>query len=192
MVSWRGGRIAEPPPGGWGLLVLSCWLLVVRKEFRYSAVAVLEKGTKESLPESFGLWWPALSSLRRRPMGGSYQDLVVWQKAKQLALEIYRDTKLFPREELYGLTLQLRRAAISVPSNIAEGQARLTPRDFRNFLGHARGSLAELCTQVEIAHDLGYLTTDRFRLLSGLTAEVARLLNALQTAIKIRSEHYAA
>ncbi len=121
-------------------------------------------------------------------MAASHRDLIVWQKAKRLALEVYRVTRLFPREESYGITLQLRRAAVSVPSNSAEGQARLTPRDFRNFLGHARGSLAEVQTQLEIAHDLKYIEDDCFRSLAVLASDVAKLLNALQTSIRIRSD----
>ena len=90
-------------------------------------------------------------------MGKSYRELVAWQKAMLLVTEIYRATKTFPIEERYGLTNQLRRAAVSVPSNIAEGQARFSSRDFHRFLGIARGSL-EIETQVEIAKSLGYLT----------------------------------
>jgi four helix bundle protein len=83
-----------------------------------------------------------------------YQDLIVWQKAKALAVEVYRVTESLPRNEIYGLTSQLRRAAVSVPSNIAEGQGRLTKGEFAHFLGQARGSLFELETQFVIALDL--------------------------------------
>ena len=90
-------------------------------------------------------------------MKRDYKDLTVWQKAIDLVADAYRATREFPKEEVYGLTLQLRRCAISVPSNIAEGQGRLTRGEFRQFLGHAKGSLAELETQLIIAEKLGYL-----------------------------------
>jgi four helix bundle protein len=90
-------------------------------------------------------------------MGQTYRDLVVWQKAMELVTEIYKATERFPKEEIYGLTSQLRRAAISVPSNIAEGQGRLTKKEFHHFLGYARGSLLEMETQLLIAQNLGYL-----------------------------------
>jgi four helix bundle protein len=78
----------------------------------------------------------------------SYRDLLVWQKGTALALEIYRVTQRFPSDERFGLTAQLRRAAVSVPSNIAEGQARRTTGEFIQFLSHAEGSLAEVDTQI--------------------------------------------
>src|SRR5574337_1314593 len=80
-------------------------------------------------------------------MAGSYRDLVAWQKGLDLVVEIYRITERFPKSEMYGLTSQLRRAAVSVPSNIAEGQAHFSKQEFRHFLRHSRGSLAELETQ---------------------------------------------
>ncbi|MGA8669035.1 MAG: four helix bundle protein [Terracidiphilus sp.] len=84
-------------------------------------------------------------------MNQSFRDLLVWQRAIQLTVAVYRLTRDFPREELYGLTSQVRRSAISVASNIAEGQGRLTAGEFRQFLGIARGSNFEVQTQVEIA-----------------------------------------
>ena len=90
-------------------------------------------------------------------MSHSYRDLLVWQKAKSLAVHIYLQTESFPKSEIYGLTSQMRRAAISVVSNIAEGQGRLTPGEFQQFLGHSRGSLLELETQLEIACELRIL-----------------------------------
>ena len=78
----------------------------------------------------------------------SYRDLVAWNKAMELVTEIYRVTKQFPKEELFGLMSQLRRAAVSIPSNIAEGKGRLSKGEFRQFLGNARGSLAEVETQI--------------------------------------------
>jgi four helix bundle protein len=81
----------------------------------------------------------------------SFRDLVVWQRAMQLTVAIYRLTRDFPREEIYGLTSQVRRSAVSVPSNIAEGQGRLSVGEFKQFLGIARGSNVEVQTQLEIA-----------------------------------------
>jgi four helix bundle protein len=117
-------------------------------------------------------------------MGTSYRELVAWQKAMLLVTEIYRATKTFPIEERYGLTNQLRRAAVSVPSNIAEGQARFSSRDFHRFLGIARGSLVEIETQVEIAQSLGYLSCAQTGALLRSTAELGRVLNGLLASIK--------
>jgi four helix bundle protein len=90
-------------------------------------------------------------------MSYKYKELIAWQKAKKLAVEVCILVPRFPKDELYGLTSQLRRSVISVPSNIAEGQGRLTRGEFLQFLGHARGSLFEVQTQLEIALDLGYI-----------------------------------
>jgi four helix bundle protein len=121
-------------------------------------------------------------------MSHSYKDLIVWQKAKLLAGEIYRTTEAFPRSEIYGLTSQMRRAAISVASNIAEGQGRLTKGEFQQFLGHSRGSLLELETQLAIALDLHYLEPNELALLETKTSEVRRLLNGLIDSLRIRSK----
>ena len=86
-------------------------------------------------------------------MARTYRELLVWQKAKALAVQVYRSTEQFPRNETYGLTSQLRRAAVSVPSNIAEGQGRLTSGEFSHFLGQARGSLLEMETQL-VSHSI--------------------------------------
>lgn len=91
----------------------------------------------------------------------NYRDLIVWQLAIQLAKHIYEVTGKFPQQEVYGLTNQLRRAAVSVPSNIAEGQARKLPGEFRHFLRIALGSLAEIDTQLVIASELGYVDNDQ-------------------------------
>jgi four helix bundle protein len=114
----------------------------------------------------------------------SYRDLVAWKKAIELVTEIYRSTESFPRHETYGLTGQLRRAAVSVPSNIAEGQGRLSRGEFKQFLGHARGSLFELDSQILIARNLGYLDDDRANLLLGRIHEVGRILNGLLTSLE--------
>ena len=114
-------------------------------------------------------------------MKRDYKDLTVWQKAIDLVAEVYKATREFPKEELYGLTSQLRRCAVSVPSNIAEGQGRLTRGEFRQFLGHAKGSLAELETQLIIAEKLGYLKGPQA--LINQLAELARLLNGLLNSL---------
>jgi four helix bundle protein len=115
----------------------------------------------------------------------SFRDLLVWQKSIKLTVAIYRLTQGFPREELYGLTSQIRRSAVSIPSNIAEGQGRLNTAEFRQFLGIARGSTCELQTQLEIAralqlgdpkmidaaedlsHEIGKMLFSMFRTLNG-------------------------
>jgi four helix bundle protein len=113
----------------------------------------------------------------------TFQDLVVWQKAITLVTEIYRVTQKFPKEEIFGLISQLRRAAVSVPSNIAEGQGRLSEKEFRQFLGNARGSLSELETQIIIAKNLGYLADPDFDNLSTIISEVGRVLNGLISSV---------
>ncbi len=113
-----------------------------------------------------------------------YRDLVAWQKAMNLVIEIYRVTRNFPKDELFGLTSQLRRAAVSIPSNIAEGQGQLSKGDFRRFLGHARGSLSELETQIIISQNLDYLAEEEANHLLNLATEVGRILNGLITFAK--------
>ena len=117
-------------------------------------------------------------------MSHSYKDLIVWQKARMLAGEIYRTSEGFPKSEVYGLTSQLRRAAISVASNIAEGQGRLTKGEFQQFLGHSRGSLLELETQLTIAMDLHYISPQDLASLESRTSEVNRLLNGLIDSLR--------
>ena len=116
-------------------------------------------------------------------MGTYYKELVVWQKALLLVKHIYLVTQKFPSAELYGLTNQMRRAAVSIPSNIAEGQARNSLSEFSQFLAIASGSLAELETQMIIAHDLGYATQQHFEEYSSLRSEVSKMLTALRTKI---------
>ena len=112
-----------------------------------------------------------------------YKDLIAWQKSMDLVETVYRATANFPREEVYGLTSQLRRAAVSVSSNIAEGQGRKLPADFKLFLRHSRGSLLEVDTQVQIAHRLNYLTDDVFESLASQVSEVGRILNGLIASV---------
>lgn len=109
----------------------------------------------------------------------SYKDLIVWQKAMDLVEMVYTVTKGFPREELYGLTNQLRRATVSVPSNIAEGHARNSTAEYRNFLSMARGSLAEVETQLLIAERLKYIDPEKLAELLSRQMEINKMINAL-------------
>jgi four helix bundle protein len=113
-----------------------------------------------------------------------YRDLVVWQKAIDLVEAIYLATARFPREELYGLTIQIRRAAVSVASNIAEGHGRSSTRDFLHFLSIAHGSLKEIETQIIIAERLQYIDCQLKNHLFEKTAEVGRLLSGLSNSLR--------
>jgi four helix bundle protein len=113
----------------------------------------------------------------------SYRDLIVWQKAMALARRAYELSEELPKSEAYGLLSQMRRAAVSIPSNIAEGHGRLTDLQFRHFLGNARGSLYELQTQLELAGGLGYLDEKHVRELMDQGWEVARLINGLVSSM---------
>jgi four helix bundle protein len=112
-------------------------------------------------------------------MGSSYRDLTVWQRSIELSVAIYDLTRKFPTEDLYGLTSQLRRAAVSVASNIAEGYGRASRPDFRRFVAIARGSVLEFQTQLIIAGRLGFATESRTRPVQRLTEETAKMLWAL-------------
>jgi len=120
-------------------------------------------------------------------MGQSYRDLIAWQKAMKFVTEVYAATEYFPKAELFGLTSQLRRAAVSVPSNIAEGQARYSQREFHHFLSQARGSLVEIQTQLLIAQDLEFLPASRTEALLVKSDELSRILNGLIASIKGRA-----
>jgi four helix bundle protein len=113
-----------------------------------------------------------------------FRDLLVWQKSMQLARDVYRHTSSFPKAEIFGLTGQMRRAAVPVPSNIAEGHGRLTDGNMRLFLAQARGSLFELETQIELASGLDYLTTEAERNLLESCHEVGRMLNGLLAVLE--------
>lgn len=119
-------------------------------------------------------------------MSESFRDLIAWQKAMDLVAEVYRSTEGFPSRERYGLTNQLRRASISVPSNIAEGRGRASRKEFIQFLAQARGSLLEVQMQLELSLRLGYLERQAFSRLDQSAAEVGRILNGLIG--KIRSK----
>ena len=112
-----------------------------------------------------------------------YKDLHVWQKAMELAKRIYLLTGRFPPEEKFGLVSQMRRAAISVPSNIAEGYERTRPREFHRFLCIAKASCAELRTQLYIAADVGYITEEHLRELLDTAEEVGRVIGGLRATV---------
>ncbi len=109
----------------------------------------------------------------------NYKELKVWQRSYQLCLEIYKITKRFPNEEKYGLTSQIRRAAVSVPSNISEGYGRKTTPEYIRFLYIAYGSNCEMETQILLSGDLGYIETDKLENLQERMGEVERMLKAL-------------
>jgi four helix bundle protein len=112
-----------------------------------------------------------------------FRDLKVWQAAMCLAEEVYRLSAQFPKHEIYGLASQLQRAAVSIPSNIAEGQARNSNKEFHYFFGIARGSLAELETQLMLAQQFGYLTEEKVNHTLGKAEEVGKMLKGLQSSI---------
>jgi len=114
----------------------------------------------------------------------SYRRLIAWQKAMDFAEEVYRVTRSFPKEELYGITSQLRRAVISIPSSTAEGQGRQSTGEFRQFLGNARGSLLEVESQLLLAQRFQYLTGEAADVLFAKSAEVGRVLNGLLAALQ--------
>jgi four helix bundle protein len=114
----------------------------------------------------------------------SYRDLIAWQKAMELVKLIYRLTDKFPREELFGLTIQVRRAAVSVPSNIAEGQGRNSTKEFINHLSIAYGSLMETETQTLVAEFRQYITADETTSVLTLSSEVGKLINGLSNSLQ--------
>jgi four helix bundle protein len=126
---------------------------------------------------------PARTVPRIAAKVGGYKDLLVWRKGIDLVKEIYRMTKAFPADERFGLVSQMRRAAVSIPSNIAEGQARKTTGEFVQFLSQAEGSLAELDTQLILAVELGYSNPTQVASATGLVSELKRMLNALRRAL---------
>jgi four helix bundle protein len=118
----------------------------------------------------------------------SYRELIAWQKAMKLAELAYELAKKLPRKEAFGLVVQVQRAAVSVPSNIAEGHGRLTDLQFRHFLGNARGSLCEVQTQIELARNLGYICAEELAKFMEQSSEVARLINGLITVLRDHRE----
>lgn len=125
-------------------------------------------------------------------MKPSYQDLRVWQHSMDMVVKIYAATQNFPKQEVYGLTSQMRRAAVSIPSNIAEGRGRSTDRDRNLFFCHARGSLLELETQILIAERLKFLEASQIKELTTLSADLGRMLNALIQSMRSPEKNNAA
>ena len=117
-------------------------------------------------------------------MINSYKDLIVWQKSFQLVKKIYKVTEKFPHSEIYGLTSQMRRASISMPSNIAEGFVRKHTKEFSQFISIAFGSGAELETQLLLVKELGYITEEKFKELDPLLLEIMKVLNSLLSKLK--------
>ena len=119
----------------------------------------------------------------------NYRDLLVWQKAMDLVIEVYRLTNLLPREENYNLSIQMRRAAVSIPSNIAEGQQRKSTKEFINFISIAKGSNAELQTQLFICIRLKYFTEEQINCAFALSEEISKMLTKLTTNLSTNSDH---
>ncbi|MGD0140665.1 MAG: four helix bundle protein [Tepidisphaeraceae bacterium] len=118
-------------------------------------------------------------------MASYYRELIVWRKAMDLVIEVYQVTRDFPNRERFGLTDQLRRAAVSIPSNIAEGQGRRLRKQFASYLRTARGSLQELETQMLIAERLGYARSEKTSPILTRAEEVSRLLSGLLRSLKV-------
>ena len=121
-------------------------------------------------------------------MGKSFRELKVWKKAVDLALLVYEFTAEFPKREIYGLSSQMRRAAVSIASNIAEGSARGTRRDFRQFVKLAEGSNCELQTQLLIARRLQYSNVQKCDVLDALSDEIGKMLTALSRYLTVEIE----
>ena len=115
---------------------------------------------------------------------GGYRDLIVWQKSMNLVQRIYELTKQLPKEEIYALTSQMRRAAVSIPSNIAEGAGRYNTKDYVHFLRIARGSNNELETQLSICEQVGYFSRKEINDCFQLCDEITRMLNSLLLKLK--------
>ena len=127
---------------------------------------------------------PAAQDEWSAPRTRHFRDLVVWQKAMALARSVYSATDAMPSKEQFGMTSQMRRSAVSVPSNIAEGHGRTTDRGFVVFLAQARGSLYELQTQIHLAEDLHFLHSGSAKPLLAQSEEVGRLINGLLKTVK--------
>lgn len=115
---------------------------------------------------------------------GNYKELLVWQKSINLVTDLYKITENFPKSEIFGISSQMRRCSVSVPSNIAEGHSRRSTLDYIQFLKIARGSLAELETQIIISKNLNYISEETFILTEQKTLEISKMLNSLITAVK--------
>ena len=118
----------------------------------------------------------------------NYKELKVWQKAMDLTVEVYELVKLLPKEETYALSDQMRRAVVSIPSNIAEGQGRNSDKEFIQFLSIARGSLWELETQIEICVRIGYINQSLTTNIYNLIVEISKMINALSNSLKPQNQ----
>ncbi|MBL7966234.1 MAG: four helix bundle protein [Prolixibacteraceae bacterium] len=114
----------------------------------------------------------------------TYRDLIVWQKAMSMVLLVYGETKGFPKEETFGLTSQIQRSVVSIPSNIAEGYGRNSTGDYIRFLQIASGSLYEFQTQLEISSQLGYLSEEKYVEINSLSIEIEKMLSSLLSKVK--------
>ncbi len=119
----------------------------------------------------------------------SYKDLTVWKKSIEFVKKIYKTTTHFPESEKFGLVSQMRRSAISIPSNIAEGALRSSKRDFYKFLRIAKGSLAELETQLIISHKLDFIGDDEFNALSDELKEISKMLAGLAKSLRVSTNN---
>jgi len=135
---------------------------------------VAESGGRRAIPEE---------SAAAKALIRNHRDLIVWQKAMDLVVNVYRATEEFPRTETYGLTSQIRRAVTSIPANIAEGQGRRLPKEFVHFLANARGSLLELDTHLEAASRLSFLDSAVHSQLRIQLDEIGRMLNGLMRSL---------
>ncbi|MBK9509346.1 MAG: four helix bundle protein [Cytophagaceae bacterium] len=116
----------------------------------------------------------------------SYRELLIWQKSILVVTNIYKLTRDFPKEELFGITSQMRRCAISIPSNIVEGFGRKSQGDFKRFLNISLGSIYELQTQIEISQNLEYLNTENYKYLMESCVELEKMMNSLVSKIKAK------
>lgn len=113
-----------------------------------------------------------------------FRDLRVWEKAHSTVLDIYRETRSFPRDEQFGLTSQLRRAAVSIPSNIAEGCGRGSDTDFARFLQNSMGSASEVEYQLLLSHDLDYLQQNAYRQLNDEVVQIKKMLSSFMQTLR--------
>ncbi len=118
----------------------------------------------------------------------SFRDSIAWKKSMELSVGVYNATRSFPKEEMFGLTSQLRRASVSIASNIAEGQGRMTSGEFAHFLGMARGSALEVETQLELAKMLGLGKPQEIEEMQAAATELVKILNAILTNLRGRKK----
>lgn len=131
---------------------------------------------------------PLIKKNKKMNLIRTHRDLLVWQKSMLLVTEIYRKSQQFPTQEQYGLTSQIRRASVSIPSNIAEGFGRQSTGDYIRFLNIAIGSLFEVQTQIEIAFNLSFISESDFTVIFESTREIDRMMSSLIQKLKIKKE----